>query len=184
MLNELVKRFGANKSDRRGAARIRKRYEMAWEREGTLVPAVGLEISEKGLLFATRETPAGPRMDVALDLPGRRVRARLKIVRHGPIERDGVHWELIAAVYEGIAADDWDEIVRFCKNRPQPRNRAAEARGQPQRLGFGDAGVGGMTRLVELAVGQEVAKQRRCGRVGGRGLDRAVGASGRQHQRE
>jgi hypothetical protein len=150
MLNELVKRLGAGKSDRRGAARVRKRYEMAWEREGALVPGVGLEISEKGLLFATREAPAGARVDVAIDLHGHRLRARVKVARHGVIERDGVHWELIAAVYEGIAADDWDEIVRFCKNRPAPRNRGAEE--LAQRAGADDDAY----RLLPLRVQERV----------------------------
>jgi hypothetical protein len=29
-------------------------------------------------------------------------------------------------VFEGIAADDWDAVVRFCKNFNAPANKAAE----------------------------------------------------------
>jgi hypothetical protein len=126
MLNELVKRFGAGKSDRRAADRVRKRYNLAWLRNGALVSALGLEISEKGLLFATKEPPSGPQVDVAIDVGGQRVRARIKIARQGTMARDGVDWALIAGVFEGIAADDWDAIVRFCKNRAAPTNKAAE----------------------------------------------------------
>jgi hypothetical protein len=125
MLNELVKRLGANKSDRRTANRVRKRYQMAWIKDGTPVAGTGLEISEKGLLFASREAPVGPEIDVALELRGRSVRARLRMVRHGTVAREGVEWAMIAAVFEGIAADDWDTVVRFCKNRAEPASKSA-----------------------------------------------------------
>ena len=126
MLNELVRRMTSRGSERREAERVRKRYNMAWLRGGALVPALGLEISEKGVLFATRETPPGPNVDLAIDLAGHRVRARIAIARQGPMQRDGVEWALIAGTFQGIAADDWDAIVRFCKNLDDPGNKAAQ----------------------------------------------------------
>jgi hypothetical protein len=126
MLNELVKRLGAAKADRRAADRIRRRYPIAWLKNGALVSALGLEISEKGVLFATTEVPAGPEVDVAIDLHGHRVKARLKMTRQGTLSRDGTEWAVIAGVFQGIAADDWDAIVRFCKNRAEPTNKAAD----------------------------------------------------------
>jgi hypothetical protein len=126
LFNELLKRLGSHKSERRGADRVRRRFPIGWIRDGTLVPGLGLEISEKGLLFATKEGPTGATVEVALDLHGRRVRARLKIVRKGAMTRDGVEWAVIACVFEGIAADDWDAIVRFCKNLDDPGNKAAQ----------------------------------------------------------
>ncbi len=127
MFNELLKRLGShNKSERRGADRVRRRFPIAWVKNGTLVSGLGLEISEKGLLFATKESPPGATVEVALDLNARRVRARLKIVRKGAMTRDGVEWAVIACVFEGIAADDWDLIVRFCKNLDDPGNKAAQ----------------------------------------------------------
>ena len=126
MLNELVKRLSASGKDRREAERHRKKYAIAWLRGSTLVPALGLEISVKGLLFATKEAPGGKHIDVAMDLGGKRVKARVNIVRAGPMVRDGVNWTVIAGVYEGIAADDWDAIVRFCDDREDPGNKAAD----------------------------------------------------------
>jgi hypothetical protein len=126
LFNELLKRLGSRKSERRGADRIRRRFPIGWIRNGTLVPGLGLEISEKGLLFAAKEGPPGGTVEVALDLHGRRVRARLKIVRKGAMTRDGVEWAVIACIFEGIAADDWDAIVRFCKNLDDPGNKAAQ----------------------------------------------------------
>jgi PilZ domain-containing protein len=124
MLNEFVKRLGARKANRRTADRVRRRFPIAWVRAGELVPGQGLEISEKGVLFATKEPPPGPDVDVAIELGGRRVRARVKVVRQGPLARDGVEWVIVAGVFAGIAADDWDAIVRFCKNVGDPGNKA------------------------------------------------------------
>ncbi|GAC1584452.1 MAG: hypothetical protein NVS3B7_19800 [Candidatus Elarobacter sp.] len=126
MLNELVKRLGAGKADRRTAQRFRRRYTIAWQRGSELIPALGLEISERGVLFATKEAPPTRLVDVALDLDGRRVRARIAVVRSGPMTRDGVAWIVIAGDYQGIGADDWDAVVRFCKQQPEPGNKAAE----------------------------------------------------------
>ena len=126
MLNELVRRLGAGKADRRAAERKRRRFPIGWLKDGALQPALGLEISEKGVLFASREPPADSHVDVAIDLGGRRVRARLKVARQGTMARDGVDWTIIAGVFEGIAADDWDAVVRFCKDLAEPPNKAAE----------------------------------------------------------
>jgi hypothetical protein len=127
LLNELVKRLSARKPDRRAAERVRARFGVAWLRGGTeRVSAHGLEISEKGLLLATKAAPPGTELEVALDLGGRRIRARLKITRRDALNRDGVEWTLIAADFQGIAADDWDAVVRFCKQRPDPGNKAAD----------------------------------------------------------
>ena len=126
MLNELVKRLGAGKADRRTAQRIRRRYTIAWLRGSELVPGFGLEISQKGVLFATKEMPGAAKLDVAIDLDGRRVRARIAVTRVGPMTRDGVQWTFVAGDFQGIAADDWDAVVRFCKQQGDPGNKAAD----------------------------------------------------------
>src|SRR5579875_1481469 len=125
MLNALVERFGG-RNERRSADRIRRRFPIAWIREGSAVPGQGLEISVKGLLFATKEAPPGREVDVAIGLSARTVRARIQIVRRGRMSRDGVDWTILAGTFEGIAADDWDAIVRFCKNVAEPQNKAKE----------------------------------------------------------
>ncbi len=131
---------------------MRRRYPIAWLREGALVPAFGLEISEKGVLFATREAPSARYVDVVIDLEGRRVRARLKVARQGTMARDGVEWQLIAGVFEGIAADDWDAVVRFCKNFNEPPNKAAE---ELAAMAHGDDDA---YRLLPLRVQQRVVE--------------------------
>ena len=152
MLNELVKRFAGGSSERRSAERVRRKYPMAWLRGSELVAAAGLEISDRGLLFATRVAPPGANVDVALDIEGRRIRARMTIVRKGPIARDGVEWTLVAAEFQGIAADDWDAIVRFSRAQPAPENRAA---GELAALAATDDDA---YRLLPLKVQQRVVE--------------------------
>ncbi|HYZ15089.1 MAG TPA: hypothetical protein VE591_01760 [Candidatus Acidoferrum sp.] len=126
MLNELLRRI-AGRGDRREGW-VRKRFPIAWLDGATLVPALGLEISEKGLLFATKgaQPPVGGTLDVAIDVEGRRVRARLTVERKGTMVRDGVEWAVIGGLFQAIAADDWDAIVRFCKGQSAPPNKAAD----------------------------------------------------------
>jgi hypothetical protein len=124
MLNELVRRI-TGRSDRREGW-VRKRFPIAWLHGTTLVPALGLEISEKGLLFATKDPPPEGSLDVALDLEGRRVRARLTVERKGTMVREGVDWTVIGGLFQGIAADDWDAVVRFCKGQSDQPNKAAD----------------------------------------------------------
>lgn len=151
MFNELVRRLGGGgKADRRGAERKRRRYPIAWLKDGALVSALGLEISEKGLLFASIEPPPGSHVDVAIDLGAKRVRARVKIARQGTMARDGTDWAIIAGVFEGIAADDWDAVVRFCKDQRDPGNKAAE---ELAALGSEDDDA---YRLLPLRVQQRV----------------------------
>ncbi len=125
MLNELVKRISRG-SDRRTGDRHRKRFTMAWLRGTTLVPAQGLEIGEKGILFATKEAPPGSTVDVAMDLNGQRVRARITLARQGNMPHEGSEWTVVAGIYQGIPADDWDRVVRFCRGLEDPGNKAAE----------------------------------------------------------
>jgi hypothetical protein len=124
LLNELVKLFSGRGQDRRGAERVKVHFGAAWLRGTERVAAHGLEISEKGVLLATKEAPPGAQVDVLLDLHGRAVKARLKITRRDAVTRDGVPWTLLAGDFQGIAADDWDAVVRFCKHRPEPVNKA------------------------------------------------------------
>jgi len=152
LLNALVKSLSGRPAERRAGKRVRKKYPIAWIRGTELVAAAGLEIGETGLLFATRTPPPGSKVDVVVDIETRRIRVRLTITRSGPIERDGVAWTLVAATYEGIAADDWDAIVRFCRDQAAPENRAA---GELAALAASDDDA---YRLLPLKVQQRVVE--------------------------
>lgn len=124
MLNEIVRWVSERKNDRRTADRKKAQFAMAWYRGDEAVAGVGTEISINGLAFATKVTPPEASFNVVADIGARRIKARLKTVRKETAPRDGTSWTVVACTYEGIAADDYDAIVRFVRELPEPENKA------------------------------------------------------------
>jgi hypothetical protein len=52
------------------------------------------------------------------------VRVRLNTARSGTIQRDGQQWTVLGCTFSGVAADDYDAIVRFLKGMADPGNQA------------------------------------------------------------
>jgi len=123
MLNELF-RWMADKKDRRTTDRKRVQFPIGLVRGDEIVSGVGTEISLNGLLFATKSKPPTPSFNVVMDVAGKRIRARLATVRVESAVRENQEWHFVAATFEGIAADDYDAIVRFVKEMPEPENKA------------------------------------------------------------
>jgi hypothetical protein len=124
MLNEIVRWMSERKNDRRTADRKKVQFAVNWQRGNESVAGVGTEISLNGLAFATKTAPPTPSFNVAIDLGGRRFRARLSTVRTESTVRDGATWTILACTFEGIAADDYDAIVRFIRDMPEPESKA------------------------------------------------------------
>ncbi|MGA2394907.1 MAG: hypothetical protein ABSH03_16320 [Candidatus Lustribacter sp.] len=127
MFNELTKLFGGQRKERRHSPRKKARFNISWVKNGNeLIPGVGMEMSLNGLLMATKTPPGVPDFDIIMEIGGRKIRTRLHTARSGSIIRENQQWTVIGATYSGIAADDYDAIVRFCKDMPmEVHNRAA-----------------------------------------------------------
>jgi hypothetical protein len=125
MLNEIVRWMSERKNDRRTADRKKTQFALNWLRGNESIAGFGTEISLNGLAFATKIAPPTPSFNVIIDLGGRRFRARLSTVRTESTARDGAMWTILACTFEGIAADDYDAIVRFIRDVPEPENKAA-----------------------------------------------------------
>jgi len=123
MLNELF-RWMADKKDRRATDRKRVQFPIGLIRGDEILSGVGTEISLNGLFFASKSKPTTTSFNVMMDVAGKRIRARLATVRTESVVRENQEWHLVAATYEGIAADDYDAIVRFVKELPEPENKA------------------------------------------------------------
>jgi hypothetical protein len=124
MLNELFRWMSDKKTDRRATERKRVQFPIGMIRGDEIVSGVGTEISLNGLFFATKTKPPTPSFNVVMDVAGKRIRARLATVRTESAMRENQEWHLVAATFEGIAADDYDAIVRFVKEMPEPENKA------------------------------------------------------------
>jgi hypothetical protein len=125
LFNELTKLFNGQKKERRHSPRKKARFAVSWINGKEMIPGLGMEISLNGCLWATKNPPNAPEFDIVMDLDGRKIRTRLKTARKGTILREAQQWTLLGCTFSGIAADDYDALVRFCKGQKESENKAA-----------------------------------------------------------
>lgn len=128
MLYELAKIFGGSKGpERRGHNRKTVTFPVRWNKdENTVVDGVGQEISATGAMIVLKDKPATPQFTVQMKINERMMTIRLEVVRHDQVQQAGTTWHRFATKFAGISADDWDAIVRFCDDAPEPVNRGAD----------------------------------------------------------
>ena len=127
MFNELTKLFSGQRKERRHSPRKKARFNISWVKNGNeLVPGIGMEISLNGCLLATNTPPGVPEFEIIMELDRRKIRCRLKTARSGTILRENMQWTLLGCTFSGIAADDYDALVRFCKDMQEVGNKAAQ----------------------------------------------------------
>jgi len=127
LFNELTKLFSGQRKERRHSPRKKARFNISWIKNGNeLMPGVGMEISLNGLLFATKTPPGVPDFDIIMDIGGHKIRTRLHTARSGSVLRENMQWTMLGCTFSGIAADDYDTLVRFCKDQSlEVSNKAA-----------------------------------------------------------
>jgi len=152
MLNEIFRWMSDRKTDRRTADRKRIQFAIGWLRGDETVSGVGMEISLNGLAFATKTKPSTPSFNVVMDVAGKRIKARLATVRVESTTRDGTEWHMIAGTFEGIAADDYDAIVRFVRDLPEPENKAQS------EIAAATAGGDDAYRLLPMGVQRRIVE--------------------------
>lgn len=150
MLYELAQLFGG-KPERRAHQRKTATYPIRWMKdENTMVEGFGQEVSATGALFVLKDKPPTPEFTVTLKLGERTMTVRVQTVRHDQVTQNGTTWHRFATKFAGIAADDWDAVVRFCNDMPEPTNAAADEIKQTKHK-EDDA-----FRLLPLAVQQQI----------------------------
>jgi hypothetical protein len=126
LFNELTKLFSGKQKERRHSPRKKARFNLSWVKNGNeLVPGIGMEISLNGCLWATKTPPGVPDFDIIMEIGSRKIRTRLHTARSGTILRENMQWTLLGCTFSGIAADDYDALVRFCKDMHEVGNKAA-----------------------------------------------------------
>lgn len=124
MFNELAKMFSGQRKERRAFPRKKMRFNLVWIKGTEEVPAIGMELSLNGCLIATKEAPPGSSFDVIMDLERKRIRMRLNTVRSGTLSREGTQWTVLGCTFSGVAADDYDSLVRLFKGIADVDNKA------------------------------------------------------------
>jgi len=127
LFNELTKLFSGQRKERRHSPRKKVRFNVSWVKGGNeLIPCVGTEISLNGCLIASRTPPETPDFDVIMEIENRKIRTRLHTARKGSFLQANQQWTFLGCTFSGIAADDYDALVRFCRDQREVENRAAK----------------------------------------------------------
>jgi hypothetical protein len=125
-LAQLFTGIAGKGTDRRAHRRKTAVFPVRWMKDQqTFVEGVGQEISPVGALFVLRDKPAKPDFTIVLKVGERTMTVRVTALRHDKVLQGGLTWHRFATKFTGIAADDWDAVVRFCTDLPDPENRAA-----------------------------------------------------------
>lgn len=130
MFQELAKLFsGRDATDRRAHARKAVQYPARWVKDAaseSYADGVGLEISPTGALFALKEKPPTDEFSLQFKLRERLITARVTVLRHDQSVQGGTTWHRFATKFAGIAADDWDAVVRFIEDEPEPDDKGID----------------------------------------------------------
>lgn len=127
MINELVQWVASKISDQRTYPRKTERFAVTWLPDPqTEKPATGVEISPNGLVFQMREKPGAKEFNLRFTFRNREIPVRVTTKRVDPIVDNGHLMNRIACRFQGIAADDWDLIVRYVHDLDEPENKAAD----------------------------------------------------------
>jgi hypothetical protein len=151
VLYELAQLFSGKPAERRAHQRKTATYPIRWVKdENSVVDGFGQEVSATGALFVLKEKPPAPEFTVTMKLGERTMTVRVQTVRHDQVTQQGQTWHRFATKFAGIAADDWDAVVRFCNDIPEPTNQAHDDLKQVKEKAD-DA-----FRLLPLAVQQQI----------------------------
>ncbi len=125
MFNELTKLLSSKPKERRHYPRKKVRFNMQWIKgPADYVPGIVTEMSQNGLLAATKVAPANKQFDCVVDIGTRKIRLRLNVVRSGQIPRGGETWSVLGCSFTGVAADDYDALVRVLNGIAEVGNKA------------------------------------------------------------
>jgi hypothetical protein len=122
LFNELAKMFSGQRKERRHSPRKKGRFNLVWLNGVEQIPAIGMEMSLNGCLIATKQAPPDKSFNVILDIERRRIELRLNTARSGTILRENVQWYVLGCTFSGVAADDYDSLVRYLKGMDEPDN--------------------------------------------------------------
>lgn len=126
MFNELAKVFSGQRKERRHSPRQKVRCPFVWLNGAEQVAGTVMEMSLNGCLVVLKQQPKGTAFDVIIDIERRKIPMRLNVARAGTIMRDGIPWAVMGCTYSGVAADDYDALVRFLKGIPEADNKAVK----------------------------------------------------------
>jgi len=116
---------------------------------GVRKAGVGLEISPNGMVFVIPDPIDARNFNVLARIREQNLALRVRRVRSDQMQQEGATWNRYMCEFVGIAADDWDAIVRYVADDTDPDRRKM----QHQTLG---ENVDDAYRLLPLMLQQKL----------------------------
>lgn len=128
MLPELLAWFTGKEVNRRKYPRKRKPYRATFSIDAgiTQKPAIGLDVSGGGLCVLTQEPVGRDEFEIRATIEQRIVRVRARAVWQDTVTHQGKSVWRYGMRFTGIAAEDWDAIIRFTTDKPVAESNKAQ----------------------------------------------------------
>jgi hypothetical protein len=98
------------------------------------VPGIGMEISPNGIMFIIQEQITAKEFALVARVRDRNISLRVKAVRSDHVQHQGSTWHRYMSEFTGIAADDWDAIVRYVNDDPETDRRKMQNQEQGDKV--------------------------------------------------
>ncbi len=122
MFGDIIEWFLGRAGDRRQYKRRSGAFHV-WYSDGTTEKpqkqGVGLEISPNGLMFIMPEPIDRQEFNLIVRLRELNIPLRVKHIRGDQVQYQGKTWHRYMGEFQGIAADDWDAIIRYVNDEPE-----------------------------------------------------------------
>ena len=124
LFSDVVEWFLSRMGDRRqykrraGAFHVWVKADVKAQNDG-----IGTEVSPSGLVFIVPYGLSDQQLTATIALRNHRFPVRVKILRSDRVEYKGKPWNRYTCEFTGIAADNWDLLVRYVNNVPEPTDR-------------------------------------------------------------
>jgi hypothetical protein len=112
-------------------------------------PGIGLELSPNGLMFMMPEQLPSTEFNLVLRLHDTKIPVRVRTARTDIVQHQGKPWTRYMGEFVGIAADNWDRLVRYVNNEAETPDRRKM---QNQEMAKQDDAY----RLLPLAIQQKI----------------------------
>ncbi len=152
MFADVIDWFLGRGSDRRQYKRRAGAFHL-WYQPPTqgseLRPGIGLELSPNGLMFMMPEQLPSTEYNLILRLHDTKMPVRVRTARTDMVQHQGKPWTRYMGEFVGIAADNWDRLVRYVNNEEETPDRRKM---QNQAMAKQDDAY----RLLPLAIQQKI----------------------------
>ncbi|MBV8599977.1 MAG: PilZ domain-containing protein [Candidatus Eremiobacteraeota bacterium] len=140
--------FGGRSDNRRQHQRTKKAYKAAYTTDGeTWRPAIGVDLSDEGMCILTQEEVPEKQFNVRATLDTRIVSMRCAPIWHNEVNHGGKPVQMYGLKFVGIAADDWDAVVRFTSgDQVEVENKAQQELAAAKQIKQDD-----VARLIPMA---------------------------------